>query len=289
MRLEIYQSMWGMERLPMNTKVEWTLEQQVDMIAGAGFAGAGVEFLPAAPEPLCSMLIERELRISAHCFPKTVADLEPVLDSAAALGPHVDHVNLQPNVRPHTVLECIPYVLGWQELGRQAGVKLFFETHRDRMTTDLLFTLQLMDAVPSMRMTADLSHFLVGREFAWPVSDVDHGLIRRVLARTSAYHGRVASREQVQIQIGFPHHRGWLDLFAGWWLEGFRMFIAGAAADDVLTFMPELGPPEWYAITGPDGEELSDRWLEALELRDLAVELWQRAVADGAVATLHST
>jgi hypothetical protein len=125
---------------------------------------------------------------------------------------------------------------------------------------------------------------LAGREFAWPVTEEDHGLIRRILARSDAYHGRVASREQVQVQTSFPHNQNWLDLFAGWWEEGFRMFIERASPGDVLTFMPELGPPEWYAMTGAAGEELSDRWAEALQLRDLVQGLWHKAFEPTAVA-----
>jgi hypothetical protein len=144
------------------------------------------------------------------------------------------------------------------------------------MTTDLLFTLQLLDAVPSLKLTADLSHFLVGREFTLPVSEENHALIRRILHQSYAFHGRVASREQVQVQISFPHNKLWLDLFAGWWLEGFRHFRA-VSPDDILTFTTELGPPYWYAITGAEGEELSDRWTEALQLAQLARELWRQA------------
>ena len=44
--------------------------------------------------------------------------------------------------------------------------------------------------------------------------------------------------------------------------------------------MTELGPPGWYAMTGSDGNELSDRWEEALQLRSLVVDRWQRACAD---------
>lgn len=84
------------------------------------------------------------------------------------------------------------------------------ETHRDRMTTDLLFTLQLLDCFPDLRLTADLSHYLVGREFAWPVDDTNHALIHRILDNAWGIHGRIASREQVQISLGFPQHQGWV-------------------------------------------------------------------------------
>ena len=40
-----------------------------------------------------------------------------------------------------------------------------------------------------------------------------------------------------------------------------------------LVFLCELGPPN-YAITDGRGEELSDRWQEALELKRIAHELW---------------
>lgn len=38
---------------------------------------------------------------------------------------------------------------------------IYFETHRNRMTTDLLLTLDLMDEVPGMRMLTNLSYVLL--------------------------------------------------------------------------------------------------------------------------------
>ncbi|HEX4009301.1 MAG TPA: hypothetical protein VHX62_04810 [Solirubrobacteraceae bacterium] len=277
----IMQSMWAMECLPWKAP-EWSLEEKVTRIADAGFDGAAVEFDDyEGAKRTTQLLRERGLKWSVECYPKTVDELKPVIEDATELGfDGVTHVNLQPNVRPARVLDAIPLILGWLELARELPVPVLFETHRDRMTTDLLFTLQLMDAVPEMRLTADVSHAVVGREFRWPVSDEDHALIARVLERAWAFHGRVASREQVQIQISWPHHRPWLDLFLGWWEQGFRSWRERAGADEILTFTTELGPPEWYAISGPDGEEMSDRWQEALMLKREVASVWARVAGE---------
>jgi hypothetical protein len=59
-----------------------------------------------------------------------------------------------------------------------------------------------------------------------------------------------------------------------------------AKPDAVLTFLCELGPPP-YAITGPDGAELSDRWEDALVMKDLVKALWRRIVDEEAVNTMQ--
>jgi hypothetical protein len=274
MKLQIFQSLWGMERLARPGRPEWSLEEKLQKIAEAGFEG--VEFCFEDLEftrRVTGILKDVNLKCSCIAFPETVDELIPIIERVKEFG--ATHINIQPMPMPETVEECKPYLLGCQQLADDAGVQVFFETHRDRMTTDLIFTLHLIDAVTEITLTADLSHFLVGREFPYPVSEKNHNLIRRILARTGAYHGRVASREQVQVQISFPHHKIWVDLFMQWWEEGMRMWRAKAGADDVLTFVTELGPPS-YAITGPDGKELSDRWEEALQMKDMVRALWNR-------------
>ena len=147
------------------------------------------------------------------------------------------------------------------------------------MTTDLVFTLHLLDCFPDLRLTGDLSHYVVGREFAWPISDENHALMHRVIDQCWGFHGRVASREQIQLQISFPHHKEWVDLFMGWWEYGFRSWRRRAPKDATLTFLCELGPRE-YAMTGPDGYELSDRWQEAQQMKDMVRALWARIEAE---------
>jgi hypothetical protein len=208
-----------------------------------------------------------------QCFPTTVDELKPVLEIATEFGVH--HIDIQPDVRPRRLQECAPLIEGWRRLAEDVDFPVFIETHRDRMTTDLYFTLDLLDCFPDLKLLADLSHFLVGREFAWPVSDENHALIHRILDNSWAFHGRVASREQVQIEISFPHHQMWFDLFLDWWEYGFRSWRKRARPDDDLAFTCELGPKP-YSITGPDGNDTTDRWREALIMKEKVEELWRR-------------
>ncbi len=271
--LAVYQSLWAMERRRPDG-AEWPLETQLQMIRDAGFDGAGVRFVdPAFARRVTGFLRDHGLTWQAQCYPSQVEDLAPVLDLVAELG--ADHVNLQPDIRPHRLEDCIALLDGWRRLAERAGVAVHVETHRDRMTTDLFFTLRLLECFPDLRLTADLSHYLVGREFAWPVSAENHALIHRVLDQSWGLHGRVASREQVQVQLGFPQHRDWVALFMGWWEYGFRSWRRRAGPDARLTFLVELGPPP-YAITGADGYELSDRWVEAQEMMRSVRALWAR-------------
>jgi hypothetical protein len=275
--LRIYQSLWAMERRRPDG-LEWTLAQKLAMIRDAGFDGAGVRFAdyPYARE-VTEFLRAHGMSWQAQCYPRTVDDLKPVIEHVQELG--ADHINLQADVRPYTVAECIPYIEGWRRLADDAGIALHIETHRDRMTTDLIFTLHLLDLFPDLRLTADLSHYVVGREFAWPISDENHAQMHRIIDHAWGFHGRVASREQIQLQLGFQQHRQWLKLFMDWWEYGFRSWRSRAPADSVLTFLCELGPPE-YAMTGADGYELSDRWSEAKLMKQMVRALWEKGAQE---------
>ena len=66
----------------------------------------------------------------------------------------------------------------------QVGMPIQSETHRNCITNDLYATLCLI-AVPEMAL-ADLSHFVVDREFKPPLDHRDQGLIRRIIERSTA-------------------------------------------------------------------------------------------------------
>jgi hypothetical protein len=272
-RLLVYQSLWAMERRRPEW-LEWSLDEKLRMIRDAGFDGVGVRFVDRDQvRVVTTFLRDHGLTWQAQCYPRTVADLAPVLDLVAEFG--ADHVNLQPDVRPYDIEDGIPLIEGWVAMAEAAGVPLNIETHRNRMTTDLYATLHILDRFPALRLTADLSHYVVGREFEWPVSRENHAYIERLLDSSWAFHGRVASREQIQLQLSFPQHRDWVKLFFSWWEYGMRSWRRRAGDNSTLTFLCELGPPE-YAMTGSDGYELSDRWEEAKSMATQVRELWRQ-------------
>lgn len=251
--------------------IEMPLSEQMLRIADAGFDGVDIVY-GDYPEPELEKLLQRHgLACTVTAFPPSIEALKPALKQAVALNAR--HLNIIGAVYPFTIDEGARYLRAWLELCEHAGMAVTIETHRDCITTDMLYTLQLMAVVPEMQLCADLSHYVVGREFKWPVTAQVQSWIEAILDRSASFQGRVASREQIQLQISFAHHREWFDCFAEWWDYGFRSWRRRNPAEATLNFLCELGPRE-YAMTGADGEELSDRWQEALMIRERVQQIW---------------
>jgi len=275
-QLEIYQSRWAME-LRRPDGVERSDEEAFQMVADAGFHGMALDLGSsdmATVQATLPYFEKHGLGCMINAFPTTIEGLQPVLDMAKDF--QASYVNIIGQVMPFTVEEGAEVVRKWMDMSDQSQVPILFETHRNCITNDLYYTLQLMNMVPEMPICADLSHYIVDREFWFPLSDYDQSLIRRILERADSFQGRVAGREQVQLQIDFPQHQKWVDQFKAWWADGFALWKQRRGPDDTLIFLTELGPPE-YAITGPDGFELSDRWEESLTIKGWVEDIWAAA------------
>lgn len=284
-KLEVYQSLWGMQRRHPQ-KPERTDDEAFAMAADAGFDGVCLD--PSVEEigdnlKKRALFEQYDLGCMVNAFPAAPDDMRPLLDFAANMSACV--VNVISGVMPIKPDDAVPVVRRWIDEANGTDIPLLFETHRDSLLNDLYFTLQLMDLVPEMRLCADLSHFVVDRELRAPLPARDERHISMVLERSDCFQGRVANREQVQVQIDFPQHREWVSIFKSWWTHGMRMWRQRNTCDATLVFLCELGPPP-YAITDRNQDELSDRWQESLKIRDWVREIWTTLEAEDELTSI---
>lgn len=272
--LKVYQSLWAME-LRCSDGFEWTDEDRFKMIADAGYDGICLD--PAAHEIEENLarkpLFEKYgLACMVNGFPKTDGDLRQLLQFSKDMN--ATTFSVIGTIYPVNVTKAIPIIRKWIEIADELNVDIMFETHRDCITNDMFLTLELLEAVPEMRLCADFSHYVLNRELSLPMSEDFKQYFAVLTHRSDCFQGRIASREQIQIPIAFPQHAEWVELFKQFWHDGFKSWRARNDKDAELVFLCELGPPQ-YAITDADGHELSNRWEEALIIKNWVREMWE--------------
>ena len=271
-RLKVYTSLWAM--MPHDPSgVILSYEEICEKVAAAGYDGMALDLGAgdiAQAREVEPIMARHGLTPLMVAFPKTVESLREVLVMSKDFGaPFVDIIG---QVMPISVDGMIPVIRRWMDMADDVGIPVQFETHRNCITNDLFTTLSLLDAIPEMRLCADLSHYVVDREFKLPLQHHEQMMISRILDRADSFQGRVASRQQIQLQLDFPQHQKWVHLFQSWWREGFRRWLDQHQDGDCV-FLCELGPPE-YAMTDGNGVEMSDRWQEALTIKSWVEEIW---------------
>ncbi len=284
-RLDVFQSLRAMDP-GRGSHDAASLEEQFAMVKNAGFAGIAIDLAAADRESAYKtmpLFRQYELGCVINALPASMDDALPVLEMAREFNAVV--VNIIAQVIPSSVEEASLMVQDWMEEADKAGVSIEFETHRNSVTNDLGYTTQLLEAVPDMKLGVDLSHYVVDREFELPLSDEESQLVDKILRRADAFQGRISSAQQIQLQLEFPQHQKWVVQFLDWWEAGFRYWRKRSAATDTLIFQTELAPPE-YAMTGPDGMEMSNRWEEAIIMKGWVEDLWKRLENEEIEATV---
>lgn len=159
---------------------------------------------------------------------------------------------------------------------------LYLETHRATITQDSWRTVQITKRFPEIRLNGDFSHWYTGHEMVYGDWEEKLHFIKPVLERVRFIHGRIATPGAIQAPLAKGPNSEYIAHFRQIWRHCFEGFLKTAKAGDYIVFAPELLPPSiHYAHThsGPSGQiqESSDRWQDALILKQIAEEEFRKA------------
>jgi hypothetical protein len=273
-RLVCYAHTWGLLELPkLPHDRSWTFEEAIDRVIAAGYNGVQGE-----PERGREIL-ERGLRFAAGGRANTAIEANELVSRCAGEG-----------------AECVTVHLGWGHesdeeqdklvgallaAAERAGLPAYVETHRATIVQDLYRTTRLIRRFPQIRFNGDFSHYYCSNEAPYRGYEAFRAQLMPVLERVRFFHGRVSNGQQIQVSIHARANQAHVDNFVDMWQLAMRHWLQNAQPGEVLPFVPELGPPSsGYAIVDDDGSterELSDRWQESLDLRELAFRAFAAA------------
>jgi hypothetical protein len=272
-RLRIQHSLWSLIKLPFNAPIEWTLSEKFQRVGAEGFEAVECWLTDKDEAEHRSALDAEGLRLVLGHRPFALQDVRATVERANRLG--ADFVFAQPADAFTPVAEVAALVREGRKIANEAGLAFFVEIHRNNFTENLPQIKQLIEQVPDIRFTADLSHLVVCGEFYGWEDERAVDRLMPVLERTSHLHGRISNGEQVQVDVG-DGSNATAQFFVRLWATAMTRWLQGAGPGDVLPFASELGPPR-YAITTPDGKEISDRWEQSLVMKRLAEQAWSIA------------
>jgi sugar phosphate isomerase/epimerase len=284
-RLAVYQSMWGMDEA-LRGKKAWSREEAFAKIAEAGFDGADLVVMkPNDLQALAELADRHKLRIGISCYPTRVPDLETPLKGFVAL--HGDYVAAQVFPYPVKTGDAVASLRKLFAHTRDAGVPLFVETHRGRVTQDLLQTAELCDSIPELALCANLAEYVVAHELGWGIPKDLQRAFDAIGARAGMIHGRVSDGERAHIDIGRDAKNPHAAKFANYWKKIMVGWLRQAKPGDLFVFRAELGPAD-AAVVDSDRLEPSDRWEQAKATKMLAIRTWNAAVEEAGVGEAHA-
>ena len=274
-RMEIFQAIWAMRDLSVAGE-PFDLARAIDWIRAEGFAGAMPWVASEADFADVDRLLSSGLMVGVGLPVYEVAESRFIIEGAAERG--VMFLNAQVHDAYTPEAEALAKIEALYELCDAAGIPLFIETHRGRITQDLIRTADYARRAPRMQFTLDASHYVVAGEVNFPDDDpMFNRLLDTIIERSACIHARVSNGEQVQVDIG--DGRGALvKPYLRWWTSAYQQWQARSRPGDVFPFVCELGPRP-YSIAAPagsalpEGAELSDRAAQAVVLKRLAEEI----------------
>ncbi|KAF3003861.1 hypothetical protein E8E14_006086 [Neopestalotiopsis sp. 37M] len=133
-----------------------------------------------------------------------------------------------------------------EELG--FGGRVCHETHRNTSLYSPQATDYILSRVPNLRITADISHWVVGSERLLDANEEDRALLERVYPHVDHIHCRIGTTQASQCPDPTnPVFKEEREFFERAWLRILELRLQANNLETV-TFVPEYGPFPYHPI-----------------------------------------
>ena len=254
MKIKYLCTMWGMDQT--------TLGVNLNLIKGAGFDGVEMQVPCDSVERdrLGSLLNEigldlvAQVRAEGSTVDEQIDFLEKELNSALGLNTLLTNVHCGKDYWP--LAENIRVISIAQRLAGELGIKILHETHRARATFCTTSAMDIIDALPEIRFTADFSHWCCVHN---SLLQDQQDSVNRVIERSDYIHARVGSATSPQVtDPRATEWKGAVGAHVRWWER-----IAEHHKNNNSEFLPicsEFGPPDYMVTLPSTGKPIADQW-----------------------------
>lgn len=259
--------LWGQNREILFFQTNWGDTRSWDAFCqqarASGFDGIDI-WLPGDPaqqEALKAALQKHGLRLNlmhgtnnSLPFEESLAQYKARLYELCAWKPVL--INSQTGSDFFSMEQNAAFINAANAISAETGTPVYHETHRSRFSYSLPVTLEYLDAIPELRLTADLSHWMVVHESLLEGRDA---LLDPVIARTGHIHARVGHPEGPQVNDPMaPEWKRAVDRHLDLWEQIIRK--CWAERPGPMTVTSEFGPPYYMPALPYTRQPVSDQW-----------------------------
>ncbi len=254
MKIKYLCTMWGMSQP--------TLEDNLKLIKGAGFNGVEMQApCNEAERGRLGVLLDGigldlvvQVRAEGATADEQIDFLEKELNKTVELNTLLINVHCGKDYWPSA--ENIRVISIAQRLASELGIKILHETHRARATFCTTSTMDIIDALPEIRFTADFAHWCCVHN---SLLQDQQDSVNLVIERSDYIHARVGSATSPQITDPRASEcKEAVETHVRWWEK-----IAEHHKNNNSEFLPvcsEFGPPEYMVTLPSTGKPIADQW-----------------------------
>ena len=156
---------------------------------------------------------------------------------------------------------------------KEKGVLICHETHRGRILYNPWITRDICRALPSIHLTADLSHFVVVAERVFSDTDKDWKLYLELIAKCTRHiHARVGYSQGPQVpDPRAPEYSAAIESHEKWW----DIILASQPQGSSITVEPEHGTDGYQQRLPFSNIETADIWEINSYLRSRLAKRWE--------------